>query len=162
LQQIEQIPKSKIAYIDETGIDAYLCREHCWSLPGQKIVGYVSGKKYRRIGIVAAKMGKNILAPLQYDGTMDSVLFEAWFEKSLMCELPADTTIVMDNASFHRKARLISLAEKHGHQIIFLPPYSPELNPIENFWAWLKSKLRNSLCSLSNFDDALYYCFNFM
>jgi len=50
----------------------------------------------------------------------------------------------MDNTSFHRKNSLISLAEKYGHRIIFLPPYSPELNRIENFWAWLKGKLEDS------------------
>ena len=66
----------KIAYVDETGIDTYLYREYGYSLKGQKIVGRVSGRKYKRVDIVAAQMDKKIIAPLQYDGTMDSVLFE--------------------------------------------------------------------------------------
>lgn len=112
------------------------------------------------MGIVAAKMGKRILAPLRYEGTMDSVLFEAWFSKVLLPTLPTNTVIVMDNAAFHRKCQLVSMAESQGHSLIFLPPYSPELNPIEHFWAWLKAKLRSILARFDNFDDALCYSFN--
>lgn len=105
-------------------------------------------------------MGKEILAPLQYEGTMDSALFEMWFQECLLPTLPEDSFIVMDNARFHRKNKLFALAQSSGHQLVFLPPYSPELNPIENFWAWLKVKLRNILSSFVSFDDALYYVFN--
>jgi Transposase and inactivated derivatives len=159
LRLIANIPKDKIAYIDETGIDTYLYREHCYAPKGQKVIGHISGKKYHRVGIVAAKLGRRILAPLQYDGTMDSFLFETWFEQRLLPDLPTNSVIVMDNAAFHRKKLLISLAENRGHTIIFLPPYSPELNPIENFWAWLKAKLRKHLSDFNDFDDALCYTF---
>lgn len=119
----------------------------------------MSGRKYRRVGIVAAKMGKQILAPLQYDGTMNALLFETWFETRLMCELPSNSVIVMDNAAFHRKRQLVSIAENYGQIVIFLPPYSPELNPIENFWACLKQKLRKILPASYSFDVALSDCF---
>lgn len=145
--------------MDETGIDSYLYREYGWAKRGEKIYAQISGKKYRRTGVVAAQMGKEIIEPLQYDGTMDSLLFEAWFESRLLSALPLSTTIVMDNASFHRKSRLIPIAEKHGHTILFLPPYSPELNPIENFWSCLKSRLRSVLYLFDSFDNALSDCF---
>ena len=134
-------------------------REYAYAKRGEKVVGHICGKKYRRVGVVAAQMWKEILAPLQYDGTMASGLFEAWFETRLMCELPSDSVIVMDNAAFHRKRRLCLIAENHGHTMIFLPPYSPEYNPIENFWAWLKARLRNILPNFDSFDDALRHCF---
>ena len=158
-EKIATVPPDRIAYVDESGIDNYLYREYGWSQRGEKIYARISGKKYRRTGIVAAKMGKEIIEPLQYGGTMDSLLFEAWFELRLLPALPLNTTIVMDNASFHRKSRLIAIAEKHGHTILFLPPYSPELNPIENFWSWLKARLRNILHRFDSFDDALSDCF---
>jgi len=123
------------------------------------VIGKVSGKKYKRVGIVAAKLSKSIIAPLQYDGTMDSLLFETWFEKMLLPVLPSNTTIVMDRASFHRKSKLIPLAEKFGHTIIFLPPYSPEFNDIEPFWSWLKNRLRKILPCFEDFDSALSVCF---
>jgi len=159
LQAISGIPKEKLAYVDETGIDSYLYRTHCYSPKGMAVVGRVSGKKYRRVGIVAAKMGKEILSPLRYDGTMDARLFETWFETRLMRELSSGSVIVMDNAAFHRKKQLTFIAENHGHTIIFLPPYSPELNPIENFWAWLKQRLRNTLEHSLSLEFALMDCF---
>jgi len=159
LEAIAYTPPESIAYIDETGIDTFMHRDHCRSKRGERVIGKVSGKKYKRCGIVAAKIGKEIISPLQYDGTMDSELFELWFVEMLLPALPANTTIVMDNASFHRKSRLVLLAENAGHRIIFLPPYSPELNPIENFWSWLKSRLRKILPCFDSFDDALMGCF---
>ena len=123
------------------------------------LLGKVSGRKFKRVGIVAAQMGKSILAPLQYDGTMDSILFEMWFATCLLPNLPKDTVIIMDNASFHRKSKLFPLAEQAGFRLIFLPPYSPEHNPIEHLWAWLKRHLRKILPHHDSFDDALHSAF---
>ena len=119
------------------------------------VMGLVSGRKFKRTGIVAAQRGKSILSPLQYSGTMDSTLFEMWFASQLLPTLPESTTIIMDSASFHRKRKLFALAEKAGHRLVFLPPYSPELNPIENFWAWLKRLLRKTLADYPSFDDVI-------
>lgn len=160
LQEIYDIPKEKIVYVDETGIDTCLYREYCYAKRGEKVIGYVYGRKYSRVGIVAAQRGKKILSPFQYKGTMNSKLFERWFENNLLRSIPSESIIVMDNAAFHRKRQLTLLAENNGHRIIFLPPYSPELNPIEHFWAFLKQKLKKCLHNFSNFDDALHYCFN--
>ena len=90
-------------------------------------------------------MENKILAPLQYNGTMDSTLFEFWFSNQLPPSLNKGTVIVMDNASFHSKKRLIRAVLNAGCRLLFLPPYSPELNPIEKFWAWLKRFLRKIL-----------------
>ena len=145
--------------MDETGIAQYLYREYCRAKRGQKVIGKISGKKFKSIGIVAAQIDKKIISPLRYEGTMDSTLFETWFETRLLPALPTNTTVVMDNASFHRKSRLILLAHAHGHKVVFLPPYSPELNPIENFWAWLKSRLRKVLPYFDDLDSAIVDCF---
>ena len=141
-------------------MDTYLFREYCYAKRGESVIGHINGKKYRRVGLVAAQMGKKILAPLQYDGTMNSALFEHWFKSMLMCELPPNSVIVMDNAAFHRKKTLTGIAQAQGHSLIFLPPYSPELNLIEHLWARIKAKLRNCLNEFMSFDDAMHYCFN--
>ena len=145
--------------MDECGIDTYLYREYGYAPRGQRVYGQISGRKYKRCGIVAAKMGDKILAPFEYSGTMNSALFESWFSNQLLPALDKGTVIVMDNASFHSKKRLFSAAQNAGYKLIFLPPYSPELNPIEKFWAWLKRFLRKILHSSLSFDDALYTAF---
>ena len=158
-EEIKDIPPEKIAYVDECGIDTYLYREYAYAPRGQKVFDQISGRKYKRCGIVAAQMANKILAPLQYSGTMDSSLFEFWFAEQLLPALDKGTVIVMDNAAFHSKKRLISAAQNAGCKLIFLPPYSPELNPIEHFWAWLKRFLRKILPSVASLDDALFAAF---
>ena len=156
-EKIKDIPKEKIAFIDETGIDKCLYCEYGYALRGQKVYDKISGKKFQRTSIVAAKLGKRIIAPMQYSGTMNSALFELWFEKCLLPCLEKGATIVMDNASFHRKKQLYEICRKYGFNLIFLPPYSPELNPIEKYWFVLKHKafLRMNI----SLDDAIQYVF---
>lgn len=141
--------------MDECGIDTCLYRKYGYAPRGQKVFSRISGRKFKRCGIVAAKRNGTILAPFQYSGTMDSTLFESWFTSQLLPSLDKGTVVVMDNASFHSKTRLPCVAQEFGCRVVFLPPYSPEFNPIENFWAWLKTTLRRILPSFSSFDDAL-------
>ena len=96
---------------------------------------------------------------MQYDTTMTGEFFEGWFEKILLPVLPEDAVIVMDNASFHRKKQLDEIAGNNNITLIFLPPYSPELNPIEKVWANMKKFLRNFLHNFSSLDDAIYSFF---
>jgi len=160
MSKIAEIPPDRIVYVDECGIDRYIYREYGWSPRGEKIYGAISGRKYQRTSIVAAQVGKKILAPMQYDGSIDSTLFEYWFQTWLLLNLPEKSVIVMDNATFHRKSRLISLAQTRKHEVIFLPPYSPELNRIELFWSWLKRHLRKTIHYFDSLDDAISDTFN--
>lgn len=159
MEEIKDISKNNIAYVDETGIDKYLYREYAYSVKGEKVYGKINGHKYKRTSIVAAQINNKIISPLEYSGTMDSTLFEYWFKNILLHELPTGSVIVMDNASFHRKKQLLSIAEEMAYRLIFLPPYSPELNPIEKFWSCLKRRLQKILPFFDSFDDALYECF---
>ena len=159
LEKIKDIPKEKIVYIDETGIDKCLLRKYGRSPKGTRVYGKVYGQKFERTNIVAAQQNNQILAPLQYKGMMHSQFFEAWFEKHLIPLLKRGTVVVMDNASFHRKNCLNNIAKKHEVRIIFLPPYSPELNPIEHFWNWLKKKIADSIPYFQKFDDVIYSIF---
>ena len=108
---------------------------------------------------MAAKQGDTILSPLQYACSMTGDFFEFWFEHSLLSELPEHAVVVMDNASFHRKKKLNTIAQTHQITLIFLPPYSPELNRIEKEWAKLKRWLKFHLHLFATLDDAVSYYF---
>jgi len=156
---MDSFPQHKLYYIDECGIDTCLYREYAYSPKGVSSAGKISGRKYRRINVVAAKCCDNIIAPMIYDGTTDSSLFEFWFEKVFLSAVPKYSVFILDNATFHRKSRLRELAKKADCEILFLPPYSPDLNPIEKYWAWLKRRLRKILPLHECFNDALMDCF---
>jgi len=156
---VDSYPQYKLYYVDECGLDKYLYREYAYAPRGVPATGKISGRKFKRTNVVAAKCGDKIVAPMIYDGTTDSILFEYWFEKMLLKSIPRYSVIILDNATFHRKTRLRQLAQMTGCDVLFLPPYSPDFNPIEMFWAWLKQKLRNSLPSYEYFHDALSDCF---
>lgn len=147
-------------YVDETGIDQYLYRPYARAPKGTLAFGKISGRKYARTSIVAGLCGKRVVAPLQYSGTMDSVLFGYWFQTLFLPSLASGSVIIMDNARFHQKKLLCEIAQRFGCVILFLPPYSPDLNPIENFWAWLKARLRKILPRFHSLDDAISDCFN--
>ena len=146
-------------YVDECGIDQYLHREYAYALRGQTVVAHISGKKFKRTNIVAGLCQGKWVAPMEYDGTTDSVLFEYWFANHLLKEVNPGSVIVLDNATFHKKSVLPDLARKKGCWVLFLPPYSPDLNSIEKRWAWLKKKLRKILSDYVSFSDALACCF---
>ena len=105
-EKISAIPSKSLVFVDETGIDSYIYREFGRAPKGQKTYGKISGKRYKKTSIVAGKCGKEIVAPLQYDGTMDSKLFEFWMENMLLKTIKRWSVIVMDDAKFHRAKAL--------------------------------------------------------
>jgi len=153
--RIKRISPKNLIYLDETGIDEFLYREYGYAVRGEKVVGKISGKKFNRTNIVAGICQGKWIAPLQYDGSMDSRLFEYWFKNCLLKEAKRGSFIVMDNARFHRKEHLEKLAKSKICKLIFLPPYSPDLNPIEHKWHWLKQHLRKILENFSSLSDAV-------
>lgn len=147
-------PQSVI-YVDEMGIEECLYREYARAARGEKILAKISGRKFRRTNIVAGICEGRWVSPLQYDCSTDSTLFEHWFENCLLRDVSEGSTIILDNASFHRKSVLPKLARNHGCEVLFLPPYSPDFNLIEKRWAWLKQRLRSTLRFFDSFDSAL-------
>lgn len=76
------------------------------------------------------------------DGAFDREAVDVYFQRVLLPRLPAGSLVVLDNASFHRASNAEALAREQGIELLYLPPYSPDLNPIERFWARLKRRLR--------------------
>lgn len=146
---------TNIIYVDESGIDAYYQREYGRAARGMKIQDTKRGRKYRRTNVIAGLWGKKHIAVQCYNHTTTSVFFEDWFEFELLGLIPENSLIIMDNASFHRKNHLCKIAARHGVRLLFLPPYSPDFNPIERSWANLKKWLCDNLIRFQSMDFAL-------
>ena len=122
---------------------------------GEKVLGKISGRKETRESIVAGLKGKQLIAPLCYQGTCNQHLFYGWCEQLLIPELDKGDTVILDNASPHKDLELLDLFAEHDINVIFLPPYSPDLNPIEKIWAVLKRYVRKVQKNFDTIFDAL-------
>jgi transposase len=153
------VPENKRYYVDETGVNKYLYRCYGYAIRGVKVEGEIPGKKYERMSIVAAQCGSEIIERHEYGCNMNSRLFEFWFVM-LLKAIPRGSFIILDNATFHRKKILALMAKKAKCRIIFLPPYSPDLNPIEHVWANLKKWLNSYMRDFASLSDACMAFFN--
>ena len=131
MEQIAGIKPKNIVYIDETGFDEYYSREYGYSKRGQRIIGKEYGRKIYRTNLVAGMVNGKIIAQQLYKENTSCLLFEDWFKNVLLRQIKKKSIIVLDNATFHRKKVLRVLAKKRKCHVLFLPPYSPDLNPIE-------------------------------
>lgn len=94
-------------------------------------------------------MNNQSIDPFDFHGTCNTELLNNWVEKFLIKELKAGQVVVMDSASFHKSKKTKELIESVGCELIFLPQYSPDLNPIEKFWANMKRWIKNKITETS-------------
>ncbi len=155
LKKIENIATQDIVYIDESGIDHNMIKEDCWTKRGKKIIGERSGKRRERTSVLAALNGNEIKAPIRFSGTANTKLFLYWVENVLLPVLTKGQTVVMDNCSIHKSLKVKKLIEKAGCFLLYLPPYSPDFNPIENYWAVMKNHVKKIRHNFDNIVDAI-------
>jgi transposase len=148
-----------LIYIDESGIEEELIRQHGYAGRGKKIYDDVSGKKFARTNMIAGYINGVTIAEYVYKDNTDATFMIAWVEQLLVPSLKKGQVVVMDNASFHKNKKIRELIEKAGCRLIYLPPYSPDLNPIEHYWANMKKKLRGIAKHFQSLMDAVCYCF---
>jgi transposase len=142
-----KVKEKPLVYLDETAFAPDAPRTHGWSLKGQRTYGKISGNRRPRTSLIAAQLGKALLAPMLLAGTVNTAVFNGWLEQMLLPELAQPSVIIMDNAAFHKHPTTRVLIENAGHTLLYLPPYSPDLNPIEQRWAQLKAIRRRTNCS---------------
>lgn len=136
--------KQSLVYLDETGFETSTERLYAWGLPGKRLFDYRNGNNRKRTSLLGGYLNKKLIAPLLFEGCCNTAVFNAWLEKELLPCVPPGTILVLDNAAFHKSKSTQLLVEKAGCHLLFLPPYSPHLNPIEKLWANLKHAWRNA------------------
>ena len=131
-------------------MDHRLYREHARAPRGERIYQAVAGQRRERTSIIAASRQNKLVAPLVFEGSCNTEVVDVYFEQVLLPALPSGSVIVLDNARFHHSPTTQKLVEAAGCRLLFLPVYSPDLNPIEHIWAAFKTGLRKDLASASN------------
>jgi len=132
-------------YLDETGMDNHEARAYGWSPQGEPCWGEQPGHRTQRLSLIDALHQHQLLAPFVFEGHCDTALFEAYVERCLVLILKPGQIVSYDNARFHQSVKARQLIEEAGCTQKFLPPYSPDLNPIEHYGFPLKQRIRKSL-----------------
>jgi putative transposase len=125
-------------YVDETGFAPKSHRPYARALKGQKIIGYRAAEQRPRTSLLGAYRQHQLIAPMLFEGTCNTSLFNQWLQQFLIPELTQPSLIILDNATFHRARSTWQILHQAGHRLLYLPPYSPHLNPIEKLWANIK------------------------
>lgn len=131
-------------------------RNYGYSLKGERCFGIHDWGAKGRTNAIGALLNKQLLTVGLFECNIDTEAFTVWVKQELLPSLPSKSVIVMDNASFHKGKSMQQTIESNGHTLEYLPPYSPDLNPIEQKWAQAKLLRRKYNCNI----DQLFTRYN--
>lgn len=126
-----------------------------YSPRGERLYALKSGQRSGRVNMIAAYCNGHLFAPFTIEGACNRSVFETWLETCLIPGLKPGQKLILDNATFHKGGRIEQLVEAAGCELWYLPPYSPDLNKIENCWSWLKSRIRKCLDQFDSLREAI-------
>jgi transposase len=134
----------RLVFVDEMGTNTSLTPQYAWSRRGERAHARVPRNWGANVTLLASMSVKGMGPCLAVEGPTTKAVFEAYLERVLAPSLRPGQVMVMDNLSSHKGSRVRELVEARGCELVYLPAYSPDLNPIEEAFAKLKSLLRKA------------------
>jgi transposase len=161
----------RLVFVDETAVRTGLTRLYGRCPKGQRLTGSAPFGRWQTQTLVAGLTTDGLIAPWVIPGAMDRDAFDTWVETQLLPAIAPGTVVILDNLSVHRSPSAAAMLKAKGSWLLPLPPYSPDLNPIEMAFAKLKAHLRRigartfdslltaigSICNLFTPDECLNY-----
>jgi transposase len=144
LAEIGAIPPERLIFLDESGVTTSMTRLRARSAGGGRIGEGTPAGRWKILTILGAMNVRGILATMTIEEATDSDIFEAFIEQVLCPALKPGDVVVMDNLASHKIPPVRRLIANAGALLLYLPPYSPDLNPIEKAWSKLKQLLRTA------------------
>lgn len=142
-QQVQHLDVWQLVFIDECGVNTAMRRTHARAPRGQRAVGSAPRNWKHNTTILGALSPQGVQAVMSLEAATDTLAFEAFIEQVLLPTLVPGQIVVLDSLSAHKSARAKALVEEAGCFWFFLPPYSPDFNPIEMVWSPFKHHLRS-------------------
>ena len=134
----------RYVFLDESGVRTDLTRTHARGPRGERVWDAVPHGRWKTVTAIAAVTLDGPVAPFAFEGPTDAAAFRTYVERVLGPELRRGDVVVMDNLNVHKAAGVTEAIRRRGAEPVFLPPYSPDLNPVELFWAKVKRLLRSA------------------
>jgi len=135
---------NKLVFIDESSINLGMTRLYGRALNGERVVDYVPDVRFQRLSILSAVRLDGTHVPMVFSGTLNGAFFVKYVEVFLAPSLSKGDIVIMDNLSSHKVKGVAEPILAKGASILYLPPYSPDLNPIELLWSKMKSFLKKT------------------
>jgi transposase len=136
-------PTDRLVFVDESGANTKMARLAGRAPVGARFLTHVPFGHYETSTLIAAVRLDGARAPWVFTGAMDGEMFLAWVRQGLVPTLQPEDLVVMDNLATHKVAGVREAIESAGARLRYLPPYSPDFNPIENMWSKIKQLLRS-------------------
>ena len=121
-----------------------------YSDKGERCYGFCDWHARGRINVIGACIDSTFINVVLFDGNINSDIFYTWVKRELLFVLPAHAVVVLDNATFHKRQDIKNAIREAGHTLEYLPPYSPDLNPIEHKWAQAKNIRKKERCNVED------------
>lgn len=141
-RQITAEISGRFKFLDESGSNIAMTRVFGRAAPGERVFDSVPQNYGENISMLACLSLSGVSAPMTIDGAVDSLVFLEYIKQLLVPTLSTGDIVVMDNLSAHKAKGVREAIESCGARLVYLPPYSPDLNPIEKCWSKIKTYLR--------------------
>jgi transposase len=140
--EVNQDPAEDLIFLDETGAVLNMTPSYGRAPQGERAYGEKPTTQGERISTIGALSMTGLLPAMCFEGTLNGLVFLHYVEHFLLPHLQAGKVVILDNAAAHKCAEAIERIEQTGAKVLFLPPYCPELNPIEYGWSKIKNFLK--------------------
>ena len=134
----------RLVFVDECGTNTSLCPLYAWSPRGERACAKAPRNRGPNVTLLASTTARGVGPCLAVEGPTTREVFEAYLERALAPALSPGQVVVLDNLSAHKGARVREIVEGSGCELLYLPPYSPDLNPIEQAFSKVKGLLRKA------------------
>jgi transposase len=134
----------RLVFVDETWASTKMARTHGRARRGERLRAAIPHAPWKTTTFVAGLRSTSMVAPMVLDGPINGAAFQAYVEQVLVPELQPGDTVILDNLGSHKGPAVRTAIEAAGARLLYLPPYSPDFNPIENAFAKLKALLRKA------------------
>ena len=133
---------NNLVFLDESSIKTSMVSLYGWGLSGERVKDYVPDARWKSLSILSSLRIDGSTEAMVYEGGLTGDLFKAWLKECLLPTLRKDDIVIMDNMSSHKVEGVQEIISSVGARIEYLPPYSPDFNPVEHLWSKVKKYLR--------------------